>query len=143
VRPEAVLPYLAGSLDDLGGMQSELGQREAALASTQEAVDLLRKLAQARPEAFLPDLAMSLNNLGNRQGELGQREAALASAEEALDAIWPFFLHLPAAFERNTGIYLRNLRTHLEALDRPPPSSFLEREATFASRRNSGAGSGG
>jgi tetratricopeptide (TPR) repeat protein len=120
-----------------------LGQREEALASAQEAVDIRRKLAQARPEAFLPDLAESLNNLGIWQSELGQREAALASAEEALDAIWPFFLRLPAAFERHTGIMLGNLRKGLKALGRPPPPSFLEREATFAARRSSGAGSAG
>ncbi len=127
------------SLNNLGNKQSALGQREAALISMQEAVDLRRKLAQARPDAFLPDLAMSLNNLGAMQAALGQREAALVSAEEALDAIWPFFLRLPAAFEPFAGIYLRNLREHLEALGRPPPPSLLEREATFAALRNSGA----
>ena len=72
------------SLNNLGAEQSELGQREAALASTLEAVDLYRKLAEARPDAFLPDLAMSLNNLGTMQSALGQREAALASTREAV-----------------------------------------------------------
>jgi hypothetical protein len=52
-------------------MQSALGQREAALASTQEAVEHYRGLAKARPDAFLPDLAMSLNNLGTMQSDLG------------------------------------------------------------------------
>jgi tetratricopeptide (TPR) repeat protein len=109
----------AGSLYNLGNMQSVLGQREAALASTQEAVDLGRKLAQARPKAFLPYLAMSLNKLSLWQSALGQREAALTSAQEALDAIWPFFLRLPATFERDTGEYLDNLLQHLKALSQP------------------------
>ena len=73
------------SLNNLGMMQSALGQREAALASTLEAVDIYRRLAEARPDAFLPDLAASLNNLGIRQSALGQREAALASTLEAVD----------------------------------------------------------
>ena len=124
-------------------MQSALGQREAALASTQEAVDIRRKLAQARPEAFLPDLARRLYNLGEAQSALGQREAALVSAEEALEAIWPFFLRLPAAFEHATGIYLRNLRTRLEDLDRPAPALLVERKATFAAMRSRGADGAG
>ncbi len=119
-------------LNNLGNMQSALGQQEAALASTQEAVDLYRKLAEARPEAFLPELAMSLHNLGIRQSDLGQPEAALASAQQALDALWPLFLRLPAAFVIDTGDYLATLRDRLAALSLPPTPALLEREATFA-----------
>ncbi len=72
-------------LNNLSVWQSMLGHREAALASTQEAIDLRRSLAQARPEAFLPDLASSLHNLGKMQSDLGHREAALASIQEAVD----------------------------------------------------------
>jgi hypothetical protein len=45
------------SLNNLGAMLSNLGRREEALAATQEAVDIRRRLAQTRPDAFLPDLA--------------------------------------------------------------------------------------
>ncbi len=79
---------------------------------------------------------------GKRKAEkvrLGQHEAALASAQAALDAIWPFFRRLPAAFERSTGKMLATLRFRLEALGRPLPPSLLDREATFAALRNSGA----
>jgi tetratricopeptide (TPR) repeat protein len=71
--------------NNLGVRQSELGQREAALASIQEAVALCRPLAAASPDAFLADLAKSLNNLGNRQIELAQHGPALASVQEAVD----------------------------------------------------------
>ena len=50
---------------------SDLGRREEALAASQEAVEICRRLAAARPDAFLPDLAMSLNNLGDRLSDLG------------------------------------------------------------------------
>ncbi|MCY1060018.1 tetratricopeptide repeat protein [Nannocystis sp. SCPEA4] len=73
------------SLNNLGNRQSEVGQREAALASAAEAVRIYEELAKRNPKAFQPDLAMSLNNLGIRQSEAGQREAALASAAEAFD----------------------------------------------------------
>src|SRR5262249_46245749 len=82
--PEGSDEERARLLNNLSLYRSALGQREAALASTQEAVALRRRLAEARPDAFLPDLARSLNNLGNRQSELGQREAALASTQEAV-----------------------------------------------------------
>jgi len=61
----------------------ELGRREQALAASEEAVAIRRRLAEARPDAFLPDLATSLNNLSNRLGELGRQEQALAASEEA------------------------------------------------------------
>jgi hypothetical protein len=51
----------AASLDKLGAMLSELGDREGALAATREAVEIRSKLAAARPAAFLPDLAKSLS----------------------------------------------------------------------------------
>jgi hypothetical protein len=48
---------LATSLNNLGRDLSNLGRREEALAASQEAVDIYRRLAQTRPDAFLPDLA--------------------------------------------------------------------------------------
>ena len=77
-------PDLAGALNNLATLLSDLGRREAALAAAEEAVALYRELAAARPDAFRPDLAMSLNNLASRLSELGRREAALAAAEEAV-----------------------------------------------------------
>ena len=66
-------------------MLSNLGRREDALAASQEAVDIRRRLAQSRPDAFLPDLASSLNNLGGDLSNLGRREDALAASQEAVE----------------------------------------------------------
>jgi len=50
------------------GMQSvalsALGRREEALAATQEAAELYRRLAAQQPDAFLPNLANSLETYG-------------------------------------------------------------------------------
>jgi tetratricopeptide (TPR) repeat protein len=81
---DAFLPDLAMSLNNLSNMQSEVGQREAALATAQEGVELLRELVGRNRDAFLPDLASALNNLANRQSAVGQREA-LATAQEAVE----------------------------------------------------------
>ncbi|MFN3929776.1 MAG: tetratricopeptide repeat protein, partial [Thermoflexus sp.] len=81
----------------LGIALSELGRREEALAATQEAVAIRRKLAQTHPQAFLPYLAASLINLGNQLSELGRGEEALAVTQEA------------------TEIYRQLARTHSQA----------------------------
>ena len=54
-NPEAFLPDLAMSLNNLGNRLSDLGRRDDALVPAQEAVDIRRQLAQSNPEAFLPD----------------------------------------------------------------------------------------
>jgi len=80
----AFLPDLAGSLNTLANMLSDVGRREEALAQVEEAVRICRQLEQQRPDTFLPDMAMSLHNLASRLSELGRWEEALAQAEEAV-----------------------------------------------------------
>ncbi|QTL37949.1 tetratricopeptide repeat protein [Pseudoalteromonas viridis] len=82
---EADLARLAMSLNNLAVRQSDLGQREVALASATEAVEHYSALAENRPDAFLPDLAVSLNTLATLQSSLGQHEAAHTSALEAVE----------------------------------------------------------
>jgi hypothetical protein len=69
IHPDAFLPDLATSLDNLGVDLSNLGRGEEALAACQEAADIRRHLAESRPDAFLPNLAMSLNNLVPRHSD--------------------------------------------------------------------------
>jgi tetratricopeptide (TPR) repeat protein len=84
--PDAFLPDLAASLNNLSNRLGSLGRREPALTAVEEAVSIHRELAAARPDAFLPNLATSLNNRSVRLGELGRREPALAAIEEAVEA---------------------------------------------------------
>jgi nucleoside phosphorylase len=113
---ELVLSKRARLLNNLGKPQSELGQREAALASTQKAVDTYRKLADARPDAFLPNLAASFTNLGGRQSALGRREAALASTQEAVDIRRKLAAARPDAFLPDLAGSLNNLGMMQSAL---------------------------
>ncbi len=99
----------ARRLNNLGVQQSALDQREAALVTTQEAVDLYRNLAVQRPDTFLPNLAASLDNLGIWQSELGQRESALRSAQEALDIRRKLAAQRPDTFLPNLAKSLNNL----------------------------------
>ncbi|MDC0722498.1 tetratricopeptide repeat protein [Nannocystis bainbridge] len=106
---ENFLSQRAHVLNNLGNRQSEVGQREAALASTAEAVRIYEELAKRNPDAFQPDLAMSLNNLGNRQGEVGQREAALVSVAEAVRIFEELAKRNPDAFQPDLAASLNNL----------------------------------
>ena len=122
-RPDAFLPDLAASLNNLANMLSNLGRREEALALAEESVRIRRQLAQQRPNAFLPDLAASLNNLANMLSDLGRHEEALArrrnpSASPPTRATTP--RRLPTRFGHslnNLAIMLSNLGRH----ERPWP----------------------
>ena len=62
-RPDAFRPDLAGSLNNLSVLLSDLGDREHALAAIQEAVHIYRELAAAWPDAFRSDLERLKNVL--------------------------------------------------------------------------------
>ena len=76
MRPEAYLPDLAGSLNNMSNYLAKSGQFDSALAASEEAVAHYRTLAQALPDRFLPDLARALNNLSVHLSTLGRHEDA-------------------------------------------------------------------
>ena len=76
--------HLAARLGTLAMRLANLGRREEALATCQEAVGIYRTLAKGRPDAFLPDLAMSLGNLGAYLSKVERREEALATCHDAI-----------------------------------------------------------
>jgi len=108
-NPDAYLPDLAASLNNLGLRLAEVGQRQAALARAQEAADTYRQLADASPDAYLPHLAASLTNLGLRLADAGQRQAALPPAQEAVTI-------LRQLTDANPDAYLPDLATALTNL---------------------------
>lgn len=66
-----------------GYWQSELGNHQAALAATQDAVRIRRMLARAN-RRFRPGLAAALYSLGTTQSALRQHAAALTSTQQAV-----------------------------------------------------------
>ncbi|MFJ2854910.1 tetratricopeptide repeat protein [Streptomyces sp. NPDC087215] len=83
-NPDAYLPDLAGSLNNLSVRLGDVGRRAEGLAAVEEAVRHYRALAEVNPDAYLPDLAGSLNNLANRLGDVGRRAEGLTAIEEAV-----------------------------------------------------------
>ncbi len=99
-NPQAFLPDLASSLNNLGIRLSDLDRREEALASSEEAVDIRRKLAEANPQAFLPDLAMSLGVYGSILQAMELHEEAARAFKEGLQHMVPFYRDLPQSLHR-------------------------------------------
>ncbi len=132
---EAAHPLLSAWLSDLGNRLSHVGSREEALAASQEAVDIRRRLVQTRPDAFLPDLAMSLNNLGGDLSNLGCREEALAASQEAVDIRRRLAQTRPDAFLPDLAMSLNNLGVMLLNLGRREESLAASQETVDIYRR--------
>jgi CHAT domain-containing protein/tetratricopeptide (TPR) repeat protein len=113
--------FRARALINLGSFLSEVGQKQEALAPTEEAVRILRQLEGSQPETRR-FLAIALNNLGIRYSELGRRQEALAPTEEALKIHRELaktntaYLNDLAASMNNLGIRYNDLGRRQEAL---------------------------
>jgi tetratricopeptide (TPR) repeat protein len=79
-----LLSAIAVHLLKLSNSQSQVGERERALDSAEEALTIYRKLVQRDRETFLPNLSILLNNLAILQGAMGKREQALITGNEAV-----------------------------------------------------------
>ena len=119
----------AEALNNLGVALSALGQREEALAATQEAVDLCRALAEARPDAFRPALARSLHNLGAHLAALGRYDEALAATQEAVDLYRALAEARPDAVRPDLARSLTSLGNCLAALGRYDEAQAATQEA--------------
>jgi CHAT domain-containing protein/predicted O-linked N-acetylglucosamine transferase (SPINDLY family) len=113
--------FRARALINLGNFLSEVGQKQEALAPTEEAVRILRQVEGSQPEARR-FLAIALTLLGIRYSELGRRQEALAPGEEAvkirreLAKTNPAFLDDLAASLNNLGLIYSDLGRRQEAL---------------------------
>jgi len=113
--------FRARALINLGQFLSELGQKQEALAPTEEAVRILRQVEGSQPEARR-FLARALNNLGKFLGGLGRPQEALAPTEEAvkirreLAKTNPAFLDPLASSLNDLGKVLGDLGRPKEAL---------------------------
>ena len=85
-NPSVYLPYVAGSLNNLGVLvKQDSSRRTEAEALYQEALKDYRELVKANPSVYLPDVATTLNNLGNLASvDSSRRTEAEALYQEAL-----------------------------------------------------------
>ena len=125
--------FRARALINLGNFLNAVGQRQEALAPTEEAVRILRQVEGSQPEARR-SLAIALTNLGNRYRDLGRRQEALASTEEAVKIYRELakanqaYLNDLAASLNNLGVHYSNLGRRQEALAPTEEAVKIRRE---------------
>ena len=93
----------------LGYALSALGRREEALAATQKAAALYRRLARHHPDAFLPYPATSLNNSGALLSLSRQWRKALAVTSQAVELYLRLAQEYPDTFLPELAATLNNL----------------------------------
>jgi hypothetical protein len=116
--PEFSLPGLAAALCDFVAHLLSMGNREAALITTQHAVETYRALVDANPTTYLPGLAAALGSLAAQHAELRQHEAALTPAQEAADICRRLTETSAEVYFTHLVMSLKNLTYYLAALDR-------------------------
>ncbi|MEN7343901.1 MAG: hypothetical protein AAAFM81_13205, partial [Pseudomonadota bacterium] len=88
-RPDAFLPDLAGSLNNLGIRLDALGRREEALDTNRESVRLTMPFFQSLPQAFLRDLQLRLSSYIERLNKNGidlETDEVALEAQQALES---------------------------------------------------------
>ena len=124
-NPDAFLPDLAMSLNNLGSCLSDLGRREKALAAANESVAIRHQLATANPAAFMPVLARSISAMRDIYFADGDYAMALALDKEAIEILSPFFMQTPAAFAELMATVCRDYMKSCEALETEPDAKLL------------------
>ncbi len=120
---------IAGALNNLANRQSEVGKREEALGTAEEAVKNYRELAGRNRDAFLPDLAMSLGALSQVHVARQEHDRAHDCLKEGLELIVPLYELLPAAFVSLTLQLANDYRAACEQTSQAPDQSLLDRIA--------------
>jgi tetratricopeptide (TPR) repeat protein len=83
-KPQAYLPDVAETLNDLGVLYLDTQRLKEAADAYTEALQIRRELAKANPEAYLPDIAQTLNNLGILYNETQRLKESADAYTEAL-----------------------------------------------------------
>ena len=107
--PEAYLPDVAATLNNLGNLHSVTGKHGDAEKEYGEALEKYRKLAESTPEAYLPYVATTLNNLGNLHSDTGKHGDAEKEYGEALEKYRKLAESTPEAYLPDVAMTLNNL----------------------------------
>lgn len=128
-------PARAAAFNDLSNAHSKLGNKEDAVITIKEAVNIYRGLAQQNPDDFLPYLALCINNLGGRLLDMGNKKEALVSAKEAVDIYRNLVRQNPDVFLSDFPLSLNNLGIALSELGQRNEALAVTEEAVNIQRK--------
>jgi len=115
-RPQAFLPDVAASCNNLGVLLAKMGKWEKARKLFQDALGIYRDLAQEQPQVYLPDVATICNNLGNLLAGMGEREEARKLYQDALGIYRQLAQEQPKAFLPGVAMTCNNQGLLLAAM---------------------------
>ncbi|AGK76700.1 hypothetical protein SFUL_1732 [Streptomyces microflavus DSM 40593] len=113
-EPGASVPALAEYLLSYAGHLAGAGEAVEAVPLAEEAVGLLRRLAEEDPEAFLPRLAAALHGLGGHRATVSDTSGAVEAAQEACGRLRELAAQRPGAFRPELATALDGLAGHLD-----------------------------
>jgi protein O-mannosyl-transferase len=107
--PQRYLPYLAGSLNNLGTLDRDQNRTDEARQHLEGALKIYRQIAQQNPDAYLYYLASTLNNLGQVDRMQNRPDDARLHYEEALTSYRQLAQRDPEAYSLDMATVLNNL----------------------------------
>ncbi|MFM9706469.1 effector-associated constant component EACC1 [Streptomyces galilaeus] len=125
----------ATALSTLGNRLAEVGERDHALATAEQAMVIRRQLADADPSGHSYDLARSLSNLSNRLADLERHQEALEAIDEAVTLCRHLAETNPDAFLSDLATMLNNQGAALRETGRPTEAINAAGEAVLICRR--------
>ncbi len=117
-HPDAYLPGMAETLNNLANLQRNLHRYADAEQNYLEALEIYRQLAKDHPDAYLSDVAMTLNNLAILQDDLHRYADAEQNYLDALDIRRQLAKDHPDAYLSDVAMTLNNLAALQDDLHR-------------------------
>ncbi len=107
--PEKYLPYLAGSLNNLGTVDRHLNRTDDARQDFEGALKIYRQLAPQNSDAYQYYMATALNSLGQLDRQQNRLEDARQHYEEALQTYRQLAQQDPDSYLLDMATILNNL----------------------------------
>jgi tetratricopeptide (TPR) repeat protein len=126
---------VAGTLNNLAILCRATQRMKPAEEAYQEALVILRRLAESNPEAYLPDVAMTLNNLANLYRGTRRMKPAEEAYQEALVIRRKLAEANPETYLPNIATALNNLAVLYSATQRMKPAEEAYQEALITYRQ--------
>jgi tetratricopeptide (TPR) repeat protein len=126
-------------LNNLSNHLREVGDTAGALDAIKDAVEIYRKLSEARPQRYLPELAGSLNNLSNQLNAVGDTAGALDAIKEAVEIYRKLSEASPQRYLPELAMSLNNLSIRLSAMGDTTGALDAIKEAVVIRRKLSEA----
>ncbi|MFQ5482581.1 MAG: tetratricopeptide repeat protein [Nitrospinaceae bacterium] len=124
-NPDAFLPDLARSLNNLGTRYFAMRRHGQALTAAQRANEIYEDLARSNPDAYLPDLAQSFMTLGFVHQEVRHWGEAQRCFYQGIVKLKEPFLQYPSAFSGFMDGLIGDYAAFCETIEKTPDMELI------------------